>query len=176
MQIKTAALGLALGLTLALGAQAQPGSGAGRTTDPAQAPAPQQNRPQADSRTTQSPQPAAASLRDYAGILKAAQAQLEAAVSRSGDEPAANSQRAVTPAWMDLKAAAQAAYEAVRRAPSDFRNDSLYEQSETRIRQDLGVITQSMVPENGREAARKVLADMQAYTREVDKRAQASPG
>ncbi|MBO1073008.1 hypothetical protein [Roseomonas marmotae] len=180
MQIAKAALVLGLGLGLAAPpageALAQAGSGSQPGIGQNQAPPPQQNRPQSDSRTGMTPQPATANLREYAALLTSAQQQLQTAVERSGHEPAANDQGAVTPAWMDLKAAAQAAYEAVRRVPADFRNDPLYENAERQIRQDLGVITQSMRPENGREAARKVLADMQAYTQEVSRRAQASPG
>ncbi|MFC7553366.1 hypothetical protein ACFQU7_15620 [Pseudoroseomonas wenyumeiae] len=117
MQTMKLALALGLGLTLAGGAQAQPGSGTAPNTGATQAPAPQPNRPQSDSRVGQSPQPQAANLRDYASLLKEAQQRLETAVERSGNEPAANDQKAVTPAWMDLKSAAQAAYDAVNRAP-----------------------------------------------------------
>ncbi|RKK03083.1 hypothetical protein EBE87_01320 [Pseudoroseomonas wenyumeiae] len=176
MQTTKLALALGLGLTLAGGAQAQPGSGTAPNTGATQAPAPQPNRPQSDSRVGQSPQPQAANLRDYANLLKEAQQRLETAVERSGNEPAANDQKAVTPAWMDLKSAAQAAYDAVNRAPPAIRNDNLYDQGSTQIRQNLGVITQSMQPENGREAAKRLLDDMRKYTAEVSRRAEASPG
>jgi hypothetical protein len=176
MKIAKLALATGLGLCLAGAAQAQPGSGAAPNTGATEAPRPQSNRPQSDSRVGQSPQPQSASLRDYAGLLKAAQQRLEVAVGRSGDEPAANDQKAVTPAWMDLKAAAQAAYDAVHRAPPAIREDNLYNEAETQIRQNLGIITQSMRPENGREAAKKVLTEMQKYTAEVSRRAEASPG
>jgi hypothetical protein len=176
MQTTKFALALGLGLSLAAGVQAQPGSGTAPGTSATQAPAPQPNRPQSDSRVGQSPQPQAANLREYANLLKEAQQRLETAVDRSGDEPAANDQKAVTPAWMDLKAAAQAAYDAVNRAPPAIRDDRLYDEGSTQIRQNLSVITQSMRPENGREAAKRLLTDMQKYTAEVSRRAEASPG
>lgn len=176
MQTTKLVLALGLGLTLAGGVQAQPGSGSAPGTSATQAPVPQPNRPQSDSSVGQSPQPQAANLPEYVNLLKEAQQRLETAVERSGNEPAANDQKAVTPAWMDLKAAAQAAYDAVNRAPPAIRNDRLYDEGSTQIRQNLGVITQSMQPENGREAAKRLLTDMQKYTTEVSRRAEASRG
>jgi hypothetical protein len=173
--IRTLTLAIGLGLGLAGAAQAQPGSGSAPGTGGAQAPVPQANRPQSDPRAGTTPQPQAASLREYVDQLRAAQQKLETAINRSGDEPAANDQKAMTPAFMDLKSAAQAAYETVHRVPESSR-DRLYNEAEARMRGHLSDINQTTEPEKGREAARKVLEDIQRFTGEMSRRASAASG
>lgn len=150
---------------------AQPGSGATPGVAPGQAPQPQPNRPQSDSRTGMSPQMAVNTLQDYAKLLQSAQDQLRAALERSGNEPANNSQNAVTPAWMDVKSASQAAFEAVRRAPEPIRSEAAYDEAESRIRQDLARITQSRGDRDTREQAERVLSGLDRWRQEVVRRA-----
>ncbi len=151
-------------------ALAQAGSGSAPGVAPGQAPPPQPNRPQSDSRTGMSPQMAVNSVQDYAKLLQSVQDQLRTALQRSGDEPANNSQNAVTPAWMDVKAAAQAAFEGVRRAPEPLRSEPAYSEAESRIREDLARITQSTGARDSREQAERVLSGLEQWRQEVARR------
>jgi hypothetical protein len=71
---------------------------------------------------------------------------------------------------MDVKAAAQAAFEALRRAPEPLRSEPAYAEAETRVRQDLARITQSQGDRDSRAQAERVLSGLDAWRHEVARR------
>jgi len=165
MLIRKTGLALTMILGLAGGVAAQ--------GDPRQIPAtpPQPSRPQSDASPPFSPQPAASSLQDYARILQEAQSQLETAIQRSGDEPAGNQQNAMTPARMDVKAAAQQVHNAIRRAPRQLRNDALYEDAERKVSDDLSSLSQPLSLDKSDDAAQRILATVKELQQKVEQRA-----
>ncbi|MDJ0387572.1 hypothetical protein QMO56_05555 [Roseomonas sp. E05] len=163
MQKPLLALAMMLGLT----------GGALAQADPRQAPVtpPQPSRPQSDANTEFSPQPAANSLQEYARILGEAQSQLETAIQRSDDEPAENQQNAMTPARMDVKAAAQQVHQAMRRAPRELHDEALYEDAERSVREDLFKLSQPLTLDDKGGGARQILNTVDNLRRKVEQRA-----
>ncbi|MXP62560.1 hypothetical protein E0493_04230 [Roseomonas sp. M0104] len=174
MPIRKPALALALALAMMLGL----GGHALAQTDPRQAPVtpPTPSRPQTDPSLGFSPQPAAGSLKDYAGLLQDAQSQLETAIRRSGDEPAGNRQNAMTPARMDVKAAAQRVHNAMLRAPRELRDDAVYESAERSVRDDLFSLSQPLSLDETNGAARRVLNTVDTLRQKVEQRAGGKSG
>jgi predicted outer membrane protein len=118
----------------------------------------------------EAPAQAVETLQEYANALGEARSRLEAAIGRSGGETPANQQSAVTPAWMDLKAAAQNALQTVRRAPSAFRGETAYTEVETQVRQELNQIDQATEPKDITTPARNMLSQVQRLQQEVGRR------
>ncbi|MFC4167604.1 hypothetical protein [Teichococcus aestuarii] len=158
---------LALALLAGLGGAALAQSSPGQT----QATPPQPGRPQADASPPASPQPAATDLRDYARILQEAEDQLRQAIQRSGSEPASNQQKAMTPARMDMKAAAQRVHGAVRRVPRELRGDALYEDAERAVREGITPLSMPLSLEDTDGAAQRVLGTVEKLRAEVARRA-----
>lgn len=132
--------------------------------------APQQSgRPQSDPTLNQSPRYGASDLREYARMLDTALAQLREAIARSSGEPAANDQKAMTPARMDEKAAAQQAYDAVRRAPPAFRDGEAYREAERKVRENLARLSQPLRLEESNGAAAAVLSAVEELRRAVER-------
>jgi hypothetical protein len=100
-------------------------------------------------------------------MLDASLTQLREAIRRTRGEPSANEQKAMTPARMDLKAAAQQAYDAVRRAPEDIRGGDVYKNSERQIRENLARLSQPTRLEESDGAAEAVLATLDALRKSV---------
>ncbi|KAA2213420.1 hypothetical protein [Teichococcus oryzae] len=119
----------------------------------------------------EAPQQALDSLQEYARVLGEARGRLEAALGRSGEQPPANQQNAMTPAWMDLKTAAQNAYQTVRRAPGGFRGEATYSDAERQLRQELNAIDQATGPANISGPVRNMLSQLERLQQEVGRRA-----
>lgn len=158
---------LALILMVGLGGAAVAQTSPGQT----QATPPQPGRPQADASPPATPQPAATDLRDYARILQEAEEQLRQAIGRSAGEPAGNQQNAMTPARMDMKAAAQRVHGAVRRAPSELRGEALYEDAERAVREGIAPLSMPLSLEDSDGAAQRVLGVVEKLRTEVARRA-----
>jgi len=157
-------------LTLAL--LAGLGGGALAQTSPGQTTAtpPQQGRPQSPSSAPHTPQPAANDMRDYTRMLRDAEEQLRQSIGRSAQEPAQNQQNAMTPARMDMKAAAQQAHQVVRRAPPALQGDTLYERAERDLREALTPLSMPLNLEDSNGAAERVLAILERFRTEVERR------
>jgi len=158
---------LALALLTGLGGGALAQTSPGQTT----ATPPQQGRPQSPSSAPHTPQPAATDLRDYARMLREAEDQLRQSIQRSAQEPAQNQQNAMTPARMDMKAAAQQAHQVVRRAPQSLQEDTLYENAEREVREAVTPLSMPLNLEDSNGAAERVLAALQRLRTEVERRA-----
>ena len=133
------------------------------------------NRPQAPPNQGMTPRPAAGDTADYAARLAAAEQTLRQAIGRSSDEPAGNQQRAMTPARMDMKAAAQTAYDAVRRAPDTLRDEAFRQDAERAIRSDLASLSQPNNLADSDGAAERILQQLSRLREAVQQRA-ARPG
>ncbi|MFC3123535.1 hypothetical protein ACFOD4_00565 [Pseudoroseomonas globiformis] len=140
---------------------------------PAQAPEVSPNQPRSQPDQAQASSPAAGNLADYAAMLLSAEQQLKTSLERSGQQPAGNQQKAMTPARMDMQAAAQNAFDTVRRAPNSFRSDSLYEDAERSIRESLAKIVQGTEPGESDGAAEAVLQQVTRLREGVQAKASA---
>lgn len=168
--MKTMALPLALALSLVAAAD-----GLAQTTGRPQEGSPPDiahpTRPQSDQTQPDTPAPAAKDLREYAGMLETSREQLRQALDRSGKEPDTGSQSNVSPAGMDLKAAAEDAFQTIQRAPANFRQDAAYEEASMKARQQLGPIMQSLRAGIDKNAVQGMLDTLEKLQREVSNRA-----
>jgi hypothetical protein len=153
---------------LATGAAAQ--NGQGGTT------APVAGRPQSAPNLNHDPRPSATNGGDYVQMLDTSLTQLREAIHRTQGEPAGNAQKAMTPARMDVKAAAQHAYDVIRRAPEDIRSRDSYRDSERQVRENLARLSQPTRLEDSNGAAEAVLATLEKLRQSVAQAAGTSPG
>ncbi|MFB9971202.1 hypothetical protein ACFFMP_14830 [Pseudoroseomonas cervicalis] len=124
-------------------------------------------RPQADAIQPPSPTHAAPDRQAWLGMLDETIGQLRQAVARSGEEPAANQQGAMTPARMDLKAAAQQAHDTLRRAPRELQGSAPVQAASRDVRGALEALSQPARLEDSDGAAERILARMQALRGEL---------
>jgi hypothetical protein len=159
--MRTASYGVALALLAGLTTGASAQSGAGGAT------VPQPERPQSTPNLNHDPRPSATSGGEYVQMLDTSLSQLREAIRRTQGEPAGNVQKAMTPARMDVKAAAQHAYDVIRRAPEDIRSRDSYRDSERQVRENLARLSQPTRLEDSNGAAEAVLATLEKLRQSV---------
>ncbi|WBV44837.1 hypothetical protein [Pseudoroseomonas cervicalis] len=123
--------------------------------------------PQADAIQPPSPTHAAPDRQAWLAMLDETIGQLRRAVERSGQEPAANAQGAMTPARMDLKAAAQQAHDTLRRAPQALQGTPPVQNAARDVRDELAKLSQPTRLEDSDGAASRILARMEALRGEL---------
>lgn len=124
-------------------------------------------RPQSDAIQPPSPTHAAPDRQAWLGMLDGTIGQLRQAIERSGQEPAGNAQGGMTPARMDLKAAAQQAHDTLRRAPQALQGTPPVQNAARDVRDELATLSQPTRLEDGDGAAERILARMQALRGEL---------